>query len=105
MAKLIKDRDCVHVIISGRVIMVGFRAACENKAKDLDLKGWVKNIDIKGLPIIGKGKVEALFEGEKSDLEKMISWCQKGPALASINEVKVEWKKATGKFESFEVTY
>jgi acylphosphatase len=94
-----------RVIISGRVIMVGFRAACENKAKDLDLKGWVKNMDTKGLPIIGKGKVEAVFEGEKAKVKEMIVWCQKGSALASIDEVKVEWKKATGKFESFEVRY
>ncbi len=74
-----------HVIISGFVIGIGFRAFIKSKAKDLDLEGWVANTN--------DGKVEALFVGDKDKIEQAIKECWKGPFLADVTDVKVQWKE------------
>jgi len=57
-----------HVIVSGDVIGVGFRFHTRIKARNLDLKGFVKNLD--------SGEVEAVFEGEEGNVKEMIEWCK-----------------------------
>lgn len=92
------------VNISGRVIMVGFRAACETKAKELGVTGWIKN-KIESWPIIGKGEVEAVFEGDKQAVYELVNWCKEGSTLAHTDKVEVEYGKATGEFSDFEIKY
>ena len=72
----------VHVIISGRVQGVWFRANTKNKAEQLGITGWVRNTN--------DGKVEALFEGEDKVLEEMLEWCSHGPTMAEVTDVKVK---------------
>jgi acylphosphatase len=83
-----------HVIVSGDVIGVGFRFHTRIKARNLDLKGFVKNLD--------SGEVEAVFEGEEGNVKEMIEWCKKGPEYTLVKNVKVEFENYTGEFESFE---
>lgn len=85
-----------HVVISGRVQGVCFRMFTEEEAKRLGLTGWVRNLP--------SGKVEAVFEGKKEEVDAMISWCHKGPPAAKVKEVAVIWEEADGKFSSFKVT-
>jgi len=49
-------------LFSGNVQGVGFRFVTKEKAKKLNLKGWVKNL--------ADGKVEAVFQGE--NIERII---------------------------------
>lgn len=83
-----------HVIVSGDVIGVGFRFHTRIKARNLDLKGFVKNLD--------SGEVEAVFEGEEGKVKEMIEWCKKGPSFSRIDDVKVDFENYTGEFENFE---
>jgi acylphosphatase len=46
---------CVHVRVSGRVQGVFYRAFTQNKAREMGIKGWVKNVP--------GGGVEAVLEG------------------------------------------
>ncbi len=85
----------VHVIISGRVQGVWFRASTKQKAEELRLTGWVKNTD--------DGKVEAVFEGDDAVVNEMIAWCWKGPALAQVVDVKVSRQRVVEKSTSFVV--
>jgi len=86
-----------HVIISGRVQGVWFRSSTKDKAKELGIKGWVRNtLD---------GKVEAVFEGPREKVEKIIKWCHKGPVLARVIDVNVEWEEYKGEFEDFKIIY
>jgi acylphosphatase len=87
----------VHVILSGRVQGVWFRASTKDKAIQLGLKGWVKNTS--------DGKVEAVFEGEERKVNEMISWCKVGPSLAKVTDVKVKTEEFTEEFEDFNVIY
>lgn len=84
----------VHVVISGDVQGIGFRFHTRIKARNLGLKGWVRNID--------SGEVEAVFEGEEDKVKEMIEWCRKGPAFARVENIKVEFENYTGEFESFD---
>jgi acylphosphatase len=71
----------VHVLISGKVQGVWYRASTKQKADELVLTGWVKNT--------ADGNVEAVFEGEKEDIDAMIAWCWIGPPMARVTDVKM----------------
>jgi acylphosphatase len=86
-----------HVFISGRVQGVFFRAYTRDKALELGLKGWVRNLR--------DGRVEAVFEGEKDRVEEMLSWCHKGSPYSRVTNVEVHWQEPAGDLHSFEVRY
>ncbi len=87
----------VHLIISGIVQGVYYRASTRDAAQRLGLKGWVRNMP--------DGKVEAVFEGPKDKLLKVIEWCHEGPAGARVTHIDEKWDDYTGKFGSFDVRY
>ena len=87
----------VHLIISGDVQGVGFRAWMCNQARALDLTGWVKNRK--------DGAVEAVGEGENARLVKFINLARKGPDVAWIEDISVKWEKATGQFAGFAISF
>ncbi len=71
----------VHVVVTGWVQGVGFRAACAREANRLRVTGWVRNR--------WDGSVEALFEGPAHAVEAMVRWCQHGPPAAEVTGVEV----------------
>jgi acylphosphatase len=88
----------IHVIISGRVQGVWFRASTKEKAEQLGLTGWVMNTR--------DGKVEAVFEGEENFLQEMLSWCHQGPPHSRVENVEI--KKQSPKsndFNDFSIRY
>lgn len=70
-----------HVLISGRVQGVCFRAYTVDEAMAAGITGWVRNTP--------DGRVEAVFEGERSAVEAIIAWCRKGPPAARVSDVEV----------------
>lgn len=85
----------VHVSITGRVQGVGFRASTERQALLLGLTGWVRNTP--------GGAVEAEFEGPRADVERMLKWCEDGPALARVSHVAATWADEQAGYARFEV--
>ena len=86
-----------HVFVSGNVQGVFFRYEIRTKAIQHNVTGWVKNVR--------DGKVEAVFEGEKEDVEAMIAFCHRGPPSATVKGVDVLWEEPTGEFDRFRVQY
>ncbi|MDI6744515.1 MAG: acylphosphatase [Thermodesulfovibrionales bacterium] len=86
-----------HLLISGRVQGVFYRAFTEDAAQLLGLKGWVKNRS--------DGNVEAVFEGKKEDIESAIHSCYKGPPAAKVNNIEVKWEDFKNEFDTFSVRY
>jgi acylphosphatase len=86
-----------HVVIDGRVQGVCFRLDTRRAALKRSVKGWVRNLP--------DGRVEAVFEGDESDVKSMMHWCDAGPPLARVGKVSVEWEPYTGQFDSFEITF
>jgi acylphosphatase len=87
----------VHVIISGRVQGVWFRATTKQIAEQLGIKGWVRNTS--------DGCVEAILEGEEQQVKKMIEWCHRGPPLAVVNKVEVKNQNPTDSSDGFSIKY
>ena len=87
----------VHVLISGRVQGVWFRASTTQIAKQLGLTGWIRNTS--------DGCVEAVFEGEERLINKMIEWCHKGPPLSKVKKVEVKNQEPTNGFNGFSIRY
>jgi len=85
----------VHIYVSGRVQGVFFRAATRRAASDLNLTGWVRNMD--------DGRVEAVLEGSDDNVDKMIAWCQVGPPAARVEKVTTEKEHYTGGFGDFSI--
>jgi len=92
-----EDQLNARVIIRGRVQGVFFRMETKRTADKSGVCGWVKNLN--------DGTVEALFEGERADVEAVLNWCKKGPPLSSVAGVDIEWGPFSGRFKRFEVTY
>jgi len=86
-----------HVIVSGRVQGVFFRAETKEKAKELGVFGWVKNLS--------EGRVEAVFEGERATVEEMVKWAKSGPPGAIINDLDLSWEEHQAEFNGFEIRY
>lgn len=68
-----------QLIVKGRVQGVGYRAACCQKARELDLNGWVRNLP--------DGTVEVQAEGAVQALTELRLWCERGPELAEVLSV------------------
>lgn len=84
----------IHVFVSGRVQGVGYRASTYQVAQQLGLKGWVRNLP--------DGRVEAVFEGDKGSVDRMVDWCHQGPSAAIVREVAIVPGEIIG-FETFEI--
>jgi len=87
----------MHVVISGRVQGVFFRAYTRETAMTLNLTGWVRNLY--------DGSVEAVFEGGDTNVQSMLEWCKKGPPHAVVRHVDASEEPYTGEFRDFRITY
>ena len=87
----------LHLLISGFVQGVNFRYYTKEKADELDLAGWVRNLS--------DGRVEIQALGEEEKLAEFLSWCQKGSDFANVQQVEVEWKNTDEKLEKFVIKY
>ena len=91
------DHVRAHVLISGRVQGVNFRAHTRDEAKRAGLEGWVKNL--------ADGRVEAVFEGTRAGVQRLVTWCYSGPPAAEIEHVEVEWEPPTNKEGPFGIAW
>ena len=89
------ERARVHLIIRGRVQGVYYRASMLQEARKLGLKGWVRNC--------ADGSVEAIAEGRRDQLEKLISWCWQGPPGAAVAGIDPQWHPAQNSERDFAI--
>jgi len=87
----------IHVIVEGRVQGVFFRAFTREAALNLGLSGWVKNRP--------NGSVEAVVEGEKTAVEKMLQWFYQGSPNSIVEEVHTTEESPLGDTGTFEIHY
>ena len=74
-----------QIIITGKVQNVGFRNFAKRKADENKIKGYVKNA--------ADGSIEILAGGDDFLMEKFIRECRRGPLLASIKDIKIDYLK------------
>ncbi len=90
-----ENHERAHVYVSGQVQGVFFRDATRQKAQELALSGWVRNLP--------DSRVEAIFEGPSDDVRQAVRWCEGGTSEASVEHVDAAFEEAGGDLEGFEV--
>ena len=74
-----EELQAVRMVLRGRVQGVGFRAAAQEEARTIDLRGWIRNES--------DGSVRIVAAGTPSQLEAFRRWCRSGPALARVDDI------------------
>jgi acylphosphatase len=86
----------VHIIVTGEVQGVGFRMFTVRRAAELNITGWVRNLE--------DGSVEILAEGTRSNLDTLLSLVHEGPRMAQVDNVKFEFSEKEEGFTFFNVS-
>ncbi len=81
--------------VSGRVQGVGFRFFAERAARELGVRGWVRNLP--------DGRVESIVEGEEDAVRRYLERLREGPRMGRVAEFRVDDVSWTG-FETFDIT-
>lgn len=67
--------------VSGRVQGVFFRASARQKATELGISGYARNLP--------DGRVEVLVVGEAMAAQRLIEWLAVGPPTARVTDVAI----------------
>jgi acylphosphatase len=81
--------------VSGQVQGVGYRYFAVRVARELGLKGWVRNLS--------DGRVEAYAAGPAKHLEDFEARLRKGPISGEVRGVEVEDSVADARIEGFDI--
>lgn len=92
-----EEKARAHLIVSGRVQGVCFRAETQRAARTFGVSGWVRNKR--------DGTVEAIVEGPKKDVISLINWCNTGPSFSRVEQVAVTWQDYRDEFGEFGIRY
>ena len=87
----------VHLLIRGRVQGVYYRGFTRDIASHLGIRGWVRNLS--------DGSVEAVFEGNKEDIEQAIKHCHMGPPGAGVEDIGITWEDYKGDLRGFQIRH
>ena len=90
-------KQCVHILVTGKVQGVFFRQATKVIAIKNNVTGWVKNLE--------NTKVEILLEGDDQNVNSVVDWCLNGPANSRVDEIKIDQQEFSGQYSNFEVRY
>lgn len=90
------ERVRAHVVLTGHVQGVYFRASTRETAESLGVDGWVRNLR--------DGRVEAVFEGAPQLVEEALSWVRRGPAGAVVRDVDLTREDPLGE-RGFAIRY
>ena len=77
----------VHIIVSGRVQGVFFRASTREMALQLAINGFVRNMS--------DGRVEIVATGPLASIDRFIRWCRQGPPDARVEDIQITECEAT----------
>lgn len=81
--------------ISGKVQGVFYRQSTLEKARQLELSGFARNLP--------DGRVEVVAEGEKNQLQQLLDWCWQGPERARVDDIELIPDHATQEFNGFSI--
>jgi acylphosphatase len=84
-----------RVLVSGRVQGVWFRGSTQDRARELGLSGWARNLV--------DGRVEAVFEGEEEAVRAALSYVREGPPHARVSDVEVHDEPPMGESGEFRI--
>ncbi len=83
-----------RINVRGKVQGVGFRFYTQKTARELGVKGYVKNLR--------DGSVQIEAEAEAEAMDVFLSWVKRGPEWARVDEMNTQEKPPEG-FINFEI--
>ncbi len=86
-----------HVVITGKVQGVFFRAYTKDAAEKYMITGWVRNKR--------DGTVEAVIKGERENIQQMMQWFHTGSPASSVKKIIMEDQKSLSDFTDFDIMY
>lgn len=86
-----------HVVVSGRVQGVSFRAHTVETAVKAGVHGWVRNIP--------ERQVEAVLQGKRDAVEKVIGFMRTGPPMARVVDMTVSWRTPAETCHGFDIRH
>ena len=84
----------IRAYITGQVQGVFFRKFLEEKANELNVRGYCRNME--------DGRVEVVAEGRDENVNEMLEVCKKGPAHGEVTDIQIQELKHQG-FEGFKI--
>jgi acylphosphatase len=88
-----KESSEARVVVSGRVQGVCFRAATREIAARWGVCGFVRNLP--------DGRVEAVLQGDREAVERIVAFMREGPPGAYVEEADVEWRPSSEAWNGF----
>ena len=85
----------VHLFVSGRVQGVYFRQGMKEIAEKNNVRGWVRNLPDQ--------RVEAVLEGEESNVDAVVDWSHFGPGGAVVGNLELIVEGDPEDFPGFEI--
>ena len=87
----------IKAIVSGKVQGVGFRMYTQQKARQLGVRGYVRNLV--------NGDVEITAAGETKQVDALLQWSKSGSPSAVVENLEIEVLKDVEEFKDFEIRY
>ena len=72
---------CKKCLVSGRVQGVFYRGAAAQRARELGIRGYARNL--------ADGRVEVLACGDEAAVRTFVSWLWTGPSAAKVSGLEV----------------
>lgn len=92
---MIESKSAAHLLVHGRVQGIGYRFFTQDLASRLGLAGWVRNLP--------DGNVEAFVEGPRQAIETFVEELKKGPPMARVESIAVDWQSPQDHGSSFSI--
>lgn len=82
-----------RILIEGRLQGMNFRMKAQAAAQNLGLVGFVR--------ILSDGRIEIEAQGQKSQLEQLLAWCQQEPHSGNIKSILFRYDEAIKSYSDF----
>lgn len=88
-------KKAAKLIVQGTVQGIFFRQFVKEHADNLNITGFVRNLE--------SGEVEVIAEGEPEKIERLAKLVRRGPKHAQIRNVQISERKWSGEFKEFKI--
>lgn len=84
-----------EIVIYGKVQGVWFRKHTLDKALEIGIKGWVKNLS--------DGTVITCAQGNDLELKRFVAWCEIGSPLSQVEKLEIKEIVKRREYKDFKI--
>ncbi len=91
------DDEQFRATVRGRVQGVCFRSSTVEEARSLGLRGYARNLH--------DGSVEVVARGSREELDRLLEYLHRGPSMARVTAVEVDWDNQFEAPDPFDIRF